>query len=891
MPGAVSRKSRFAIVAVVVAAASLAAPALIGASAGPRAARTRAPSSAVGRATAATTGSSIRFSHGVPTDHQRPGFEPDVAWDRTRVGKNGPHRIYSSMPFGFSTTQSFLWASRDGGKSYQLTPGNIGGKETTCAGGGDTELQLDAKGAVYFSDLQGLTNLSNSVSTDHGATWSTNCASVPNTPVDRMWFAHTGTLAKGNLNLYEEYDAVASSLPSTNNQLVETVSHDGLTFGPLVNTNFGADCAGFGAHDCVNDNEGLPGNQIVDPKSGDIFIAHTAPGASTNGTSPQVIIERGKVAIGPPDTVTWKHIGPINAALCAHPTCVDPDGNGEVSGAENFPVVAEDSAGHFYTVFSSSPVTKDGTTMGPEEIYVSESNDGNTWRPPSKVTRRGTNTFPWIVAGSSGRVDLAWYHTSEASEKGKYGAGALANAEWTVQFAQSLNAAAPNPKYRVITATEHFIKHGEICTNGLGCTTGGDRSMGDFLEITADGSGGAVISYVDDTSNIFNGGEAAGPAEIIRQISGPSIRAGVSAIRANGLRRIRRRATDRAGDAFYPAAGSYTPAGANLDLLGAAVRTDAAKGELVVRMKVKDLKSLAPSPAAGGTFASWVFRWIQVDTRKAGNGHLWYAGLESDGSSNRFFDGDAQCINTTHCKYFTYPGDHTIKGKVDAKTGIIKLFVPLKDVGSPPSGKKLYNALALTTTQAQSLANPGLFNLIDATKPFTFVVGAVHRTRTCPGFATSSLHQVVGTGGSDTLGGTAGRDVICGLGGADSIRGGGGNDILFGGAGDDVVRGGSGSDRLSGGGGSDRLVGGAGADRISGGALDDTLTGGRGNDVLRGRRGPDAIYGGRGGDRLLGGDDRDHLHARDHVKANDRLDGGNARDTCRADVGDVRVRC
>ena len=92
------------------------------------------------------------------------------------------------------------------------SPGIVGpGKPATCVGGGDTDLYLDPGNALYFSDLQGLTNISNSVSTDGGATWSTNCAGAPNTPDDRMWFAGTGTLAGGNLNLYQDYDAVDSS--------------------------------------------------------------------------------------------------------------------------------------------------------------------------------------------------------------------------------------------------------------------------------------------------------------------------------------------------------------------------------------------------------------------------------------------------------------------------------------------------------------------------------------------------------------------------------------------------------------------------------------------------------------------------------------------------------
>ena len=85
----------------------------------------------------AAKNSALGFSHAVVVDQQRPGFEPDV-----KVDANG--NIYTSVPFGFSTTQSFVWSSRDHGNSYQFVPGNVGpGKPTTCVGGGDTDLFLD----------------------------------------------------------------------------------------------------------------------------------------------------------------------------------------------------------------------------------------------------------------------------------------------------------------------------------------------------------------------------------------------------------------------------------------------------------------------------------------------------------------------------------------------------------------------------------------------------------------------------------------------------------------------------------------------------------------------------------------------------------------------------
>ena len=50
---------------------------------------------------------------------------------------------------------------------------------------------------------------------------------------------------------------------------------------------------------------------------------------------------------------------------------------------------------------------------------------------------------------------------------------------------QSLNANATESDLRDADVSESSVKHGQICTNGIGCATGGDRSLGDFLQVDA----------------------------------------------------------------------------------------------------------------------------------------------------------------------------------------------------------------------------------------------------------------------------------------------------------------------------------------------------------------------------------------------------------------------
>ena len=703
----------------------------------------------------------LGFSHAVVVDEQRPGNEPDV-----KAGSTG--QIYTSVPFGFSTTQSFVWSSRDAGNSYQLTPGNIGpGKQATCAGGGDTDLFLDAGNALYFSDLQGLTNISNSMSTDGGATWSTNCAGAPNTPDDRMWFTGMGSSAKGNLVLYQDYDATNTGVNSSNpqnsggNQLVETVSTDGTHFSPVINsdpTGLSSNCAGGGAYNCVTNNEGISGNQVIDPTTGNVFIAHTTVNGGTSEVGVQV--SEGKITPGSPYTAKWTESPNLDAALCPDKSCVDANGNPEELAGENFASIARDSAGYLYVTFTAGSLdhanssdANFGALTAPEQIYVVHSLEPAgadpsrlTWSAPQKITgsgaSAGTNTFPWITAGSDGRVAVAYYHSDEVTEKGTcangsgtcslYGAASLQGAEWNVQLGESLNAHDPSPNWDTATVSEAPVKYGQICTSGLACTSGGDRSLGDFLQVAPDQTGAALVSYVDDTSGNTSAGENVGPEVISRQISGPSLYASAGDVtQGKGPGVPMGSVSDPKGDAFFSQNGTYTPAGDNLDLTGASLENGPGN-TLTATIKVKSLSDLTVSPSVGGPDGSWLIRWTEVTPGQTGNGHIFYAGMDNNGGGTpTFFDGETAGIPPSnpgeHTKYFTFPQTNTLsasQGSYDAKTGVITLHIPLADVGKPKAGTTLYSATAFSATSTGPQSSSTLFNLIDATTPFDLVIGA-----------------------------------------------------------------------------------------------------------------------------------------------------------------------
>ncbi len=173
----------------------------------------------------------ITFSHGVVVDQQRPGFEPDV-----KVAPNGA--IYSSVPFGFSTTSSYVWSSHDNGSTYQLTPGNVPpqGKPTTCAGGGDTDLLGGPVGRAVLLRPPGADqhqpehqrrrggDLDDQLRRRSQRARGSHVVHVDRHPAGRQPQPLRG-LRRGQ------------QLAGGGNQLVETVSHDGMHFLPVVNAN------------------------------------------------------------------------------------------------------------------------------------------------------------------------------------------------------------------------------------------------------------------------------------------------------------------------------------------------------------------------------------------------------------------------------------------------------------------------------------------------------------------------------------------------------------------------------------------------------------------------------------------------------------------------------
>jgi len=148
---------------------------------------------------------------------------------------------------------------------------------------------------------------------------------------------------------------------------------------------------------CVTNDEGIPGNQVLSKDGKTLYIAHTS--ADSNKVSVSIGTLSGS---GPTTTASWKTVQ-VNTDLC--PDKKGMPGAGEQCGAALFATLAQDTAGNLYVV-SASTSHKAGTQTSPYSVFLHHSTDGGkSWGTASKASTAGSNAFrgspPVTRAGST----------------------------------------------------------------------------------------------------------------------------------------------------------------------------------------------------------------------------------------------------------------------------------------------------------------------------------------------------------------------------------------------------------------------------------------------------------------------------------------------------------
>jgi hypothetical protein len=709
------------------------------------------------RGTASPSAQALAFGHETVVDSQRVTGEPSLAISPVE-NSGGHHDIYVSTPFGFLTTASFIWKSEDGGQSFHLVAAQQPplGKPDTCIGGGDSNVVTDQAGDLFFTDLQGLTNVSGSVSTDGGRSFTTTCNQANETLTDRPWISVYGDpLTTGReymtVDDVEQCSPLNCSLGQAGSNLVELTQASGQAaqeqiFSPLPAQQIEPD--------------GIVSGTVVDQRTGDLYIAHTGytdpqgriqGGSDGNGNDNAVVVDRFPGGFDessptpiPPGSVSlckpYNPAGPCDSetAFSGPLTTYQGSQYSAVTVGQDFSPLALDTAGDLYVVWAQAPVSpKTGAVDGPGAIYMAVSTDqGRTWGPPIDVSGAvpglDVNVFPAVAAGAPGKVDIVWYGAdtplSEKQCSSSSGCGSSAvQAPWNVYMAQTLDAVTsagqpnPHPSFEATKVTEYPNHYGAICTMGVGCSTGGDRGLLDFIEVqivpSGPHAGAAEVVWADSANTDGQGSTSSAIVAFARQVSGPGLYGGSIDGPAPAYG-----AGQGSPDAYYSANGAEASAPANLQIEASSISGPDSAGNYTITMRLRSLNTLS-DPTMGGPVTLWLTRFEApaADPSFADQGHIYYAAMESDGGGPpSFYAGQtsALAVPSDTAFFLTYPPQDAVSGTYSpGAPGTITITVPAGDFGGY-SGP-LYSATGITATELlPASTGAGVFNQIDATEPY-----------------------------------------------------------------------------------------------------------------------------------------------------------------------------
>jgi hypothetical protein len=423
----------------------------------------------------ASAGGILDFTEEVSPSAETNATEPSIAVDRSD----------GTIYVAWQASGTHVARSDDGGRSFVQTPiadlsgSDLGdvhvrvGGPTPCSSANSS--CLPGAHRVYVSSLEKLplvlqTHLA--YSDDRGAHWTVNQVAATNPSfIDRPWLAvYPSQVSALQDSVYISYHDFSAS------QIWVASSHDGGT--TFLQTNVFANNPLAEVQSFCNT---VPSDIEVDARTGEIYVQWITadPVANTTGGCNVTQAENFHqvwVAHSANGGLTWD----------AHQVF---DGGPSTNTDEIFATLAVDNGGNVYSVFPDNLQAADHF-----DIWFTRSLDkANTWSRPVKVNSdRGTHYFPWIAAGSAGRVDFIWLNSPD------YTPSDPEQSPWYVTFAQTTNGTSATPKFNQTSASSSVMHVGGICTNGIFCSLNdGNRDLADSISIAIDRGGGAGLVWTD----------------------------------------------------------------------------------------------------------------------------------------------------------------------------------------------------------------------------------------------------------------------------------------------------------------------------------------------------------------------------------------------------------
>jgi hypothetical protein len=372
---------------------------------------------------------------------------------RAAVSDKGVHWITTNATSG----EEEVYRSTDGVGWHKVTrPGNQTAPTT------DVDVVVLPSGRVLTSELDfaGI-NFITHYSDDEGKTW---VQSQGNTyaDTDRQWYA-VGPRFPGEEQprVYMLFHNLLSG--TANHNMFVATSHDGgASFGvpvpvtiPPQQDYLDLQCADSGG----------PSNIFVDQRTGKVSVVFGSRSSPIGGCAASPVevnvVAANRIWVVSADADKTETLGAWTPSLA-----VDDTAKGRITGMQLAPGAVGDD-GTYYVAYPES--LHDYPDYDGAAIKVVHSKDLKTWSAPIVVAPPGGtgNILPHIVAGSAGRIGLAWYHGNP-------------DKTWSSYAGQVLDALSATPHVTATKLSDVVVEKGTASSLMGACLSGQTATLNGF---------------------------------------------------------------------------------------------------------------------------------------------------------------------------------------------------------------------------------------------------------------------------------------------------------------------------------------------------------------------------------------------------------------------------
>ncbi|MHB8634460.1 MAG: sialidase family protein [Thermoplasmatota archaeon] len=165
---------------------------------------------------------------------------------------------------------------------------------------------------------------------------------------------------------------------------------------------------------------------------------------------------------------------------------------------QGFPVAAADAAGNLYVVAAMKQdvfpaAAPHAVALFGVDLFVSN-DDGASWAGPELFsTPLKDAIMPWVSAGLGGRIAVTWYENTLGTPND------YVPDVWNVRLMEGLHMQAAGQVRNVTTVNVAPSHLGAVCTGGIFCAAGGDRSLSDVFQNAIAPGGQPVVAWASST--------------------------------------------------------------------------------------------------------------------------------------------------------------------------------------------------------------------------------------------------------------------------------------------------------------------------------------------------------------------------------------------------------